>query len=267
MVVHPVHGYKIKPQEDVKTVKRNARERHRVQNVNSGFSVLKQHLPGTAHLKKVSKVTILTHAMEYIAYLTRVLHSQQGHGQTMVFSQFSAQRTMEQQQGFVPTDRDSDVQLQSYTSSGQTSDWNSESDNQPSPGHGMISPQLHERQSMHRRMHALHSPAMTGHAPMHAMQSLPPAPYSPASICHSPSLLTQSSAVFSSVPASSFKSSVLSSTAPLPSPPVHPYYSSSSHLPPPPPLVSSTTSNHEDHDVSSGEEEDILDAIAEWQQV
>ena len=53
MVVHPVHGYKIRPQEDIKTIKRNQRERSRVQTVNLGFDTLKQHLPGTAHLKKV----------------------------------------------------------------------------------------------------------------------------------------------------------------------------------------------------------------------
>ena len=99
MAVHPVHGYKIKPQEDIKTIKRNARERNRVQTVNSGFDTLKQHLPGTAHLKKVSKVTILTHAMEYISYLTRVLHDQQS--QTMMFSEFSHQRAMVQQQQLV----------------------------------------------------------------------------------------------------------------------------------------------------------------------
>ena len=56
LVVHPVHGYLIKPPEEVTTMKRNKRERNRVQSVNRGFEVLRQHLPMLQG--KVSKVCL-----------------------------------------------------------------------------------------------------------------------------------------------------------------------------------------------------------------
>lgn len=74
LVVHPVHGYKMKPQEDLKTIKRNARERNRVESVNRGFDILKLHLPAAANVKKMSKVNILNHASEYIKYLHNILN-------------------------------------------------------------------------------------------------------------------------------------------------------------------------------------------------
>ena len=261
MAVHPVHGYKIKPQEDIKTIKRNQRERNRVQTVNSGFDTLKQHLPGTAHLKKVSKVTILTHAMEYIAYLTRVLHNQQS--QPMVFSEFSHQRAMSEQHQMIASNQDSDVQLMNYSRrpTNATSDFYSDSDQMPSPCHQMQSPMT----PMHPSI--MHHASM--HSPAHSMQ------HSPA--IHSPAIHSQAI-------------EMLSPSAPSPSPGPHdahppiarqslPYpgaahssWQPSNHrLPPtsggPPPLVSSTTSSSSYDDVSSGEEDDILDAIAEWQQV
>ena len=193
MAVHPVHGYKIKPQEDVKTIKRNQRERNRVQTVNSGFDTLKQHLPGTAHLKKVSKVTILTHAMEYIAYLTRVLHNQQS--QPMVFSEFSHQRAMSQQHQMIASNQDSDVQLMNYSRRpmNATSDFYSDSDQMASPCHPMQSPMtpMHPSVMHHANMHspahsmqhspAIHSPAI--HSPAihpQAMQMLSPSTPSPS---------------------------------------------------------------------------------------
>ena len=45
---HPVHGYKIKPPQDLKTIKRNERERKRVETVNKGFETLRQHVPAAA---------------------------------------------------------------------------------------------------------------------------------------------------------------------------------------------------------------------------
>ena len=66
---HPVHGYKIKPQQDLKTIKRNERERKRVETVNKGFETLRQHVPTACQIKKLSKVSILTEAMDYIQYL------------------------------------------------------------------------------------------------------------------------------------------------------------------------------------------------------
>lgn len=77
MAVHPSRGYAILPQQDPKTAKRNARERNRVKTVNTGFDVLKTHIPSAAGVKKMSKVNILSHAVDYIQYLHRLIHEQQ----------------------------------------------------------------------------------------------------------------------------------------------------------------------------------------------
>ena len=271
MAVHPVHGYKIKPQEDIKTIKRNARERNRVQTVNSGFDTLKQHLPGTAHLKKVSKVTILTHAMEYISYLTRVLHDQQS--QTMMFSEFSHQRAVAQQQQLVASNGDGDVQLMNYRRTNPTSDFYSDSDQMPSPHHPLQSPMT----PIHGTM--IHQAGFDHHvgtqSPAHSMQHSP-AIHSPGNhhtpVLHSPAVHPQAAQMMSPPAASPAPTGHQS----LPYPGhVHPHWQPESHqqLPStsgggPPPLVSSTTSTSSSYDdVSSGEEDDILDAIAEWQQV
>ena len=74
---HPVHGYKIKPPQDLKTIKRNERERKRVEVVNNGFEALRKHVPTAAPVKKMSKVGILNEAMEYIQYLKTVLGASQ----------------------------------------------------------------------------------------------------------------------------------------------------------------------------------------------
>ena len=66
IVLHPVHGYKIKPTQDIKTVKRNQRERTRVQTVNTRFERLRIMVPTSLQDKKMSKVNILGHAVEYI---------------------------------------------------------------------------------------------------------------------------------------------------------------------------------------------------------
>ena len=75
---HPVHGYKIKPQQDLKTIKRNERERNRVQTVNAGFETLRRHVPTAAALKKMSKVGILNEAMDYIQQLCSMLQQRDG---------------------------------------------------------------------------------------------------------------------------------------------------------------------------------------------
>jgi len=74
MAVHPVHGYAVPPPQDVKVGRRNARERNRVMHVNSGFEVLKRHIPAAAPIKKMSKVHILSHAVEYITNLQALLN-------------------------------------------------------------------------------------------------------------------------------------------------------------------------------------------------
>ena len=72
MAVHPVHGYAVKPQEDLKTIKRNKRERVRVETVNRGFENLRAQIPG-ARVQKTSKAAILGQAVDYIQYLHSLL--------------------------------------------------------------------------------------------------------------------------------------------------------------------------------------------------
>ena len=80
---HPVHGYPIQPQQDLKTIKRNARERSRVQTVNRSFEVLRQHVPSANMYKKLSKVNIIQHALQYIHQLMYVLDNDQIQQQPM----------------------------------------------------------------------------------------------------------------------------------------------------------------------------------------
>ena len=78
VAIHPVHGYPIPPPQDVKVSRRNARERSRVKTVNNGFEVLKKHIPTAAPVKKLSKVGILSHAVEYIRNLQMMLDAEDG---------------------------------------------------------------------------------------------------------------------------------------------------------------------------------------------
>jgi achaete-scute complex protein len=73
VAIHPVHGYAIPPPQDVKVSRRNARERNRVKTVNDGFEKLKRSIPAAAAVKKLSKVSILSHAVEYIQALQLML--------------------------------------------------------------------------------------------------------------------------------------------------------------------------------------------------
>jgi hypothetical protein len=77
IAIHPVHGYVITPQQDLKTIKRNARERNRVQAVNSCFENLRRNVPSAAVYKKMSKVNIVHNALEYIHQLMQVLEGEQ----------------------------------------------------------------------------------------------------------------------------------------------------------------------------------------------
>ena len=74
-VLHPVHGYKIKPQQNLKTIKRNQRERNRVETVNRGFESLRLQIPRAAVMGKLSKVGILAEAVDYIQYLHTLLNT------------------------------------------------------------------------------------------------------------------------------------------------------------------------------------------------
>ena len=68
------HGYAV-PHCDFKTKvsSRNARERNRVKTVNIGFEMLKKQIPSAASVKKMSKVNILTQAVDYIETLQSLL--------------------------------------------------------------------------------------------------------------------------------------------------------------------------------------------------
>lgn len=70
---HPGLGYDIPPPIPAKVAKRNLRERKRVQQVNTGFDMLRNHVPTAAKHKKMSKVETLRHAVDYILSLESLL--------------------------------------------------------------------------------------------------------------------------------------------------------------------------------------------------
>ena len=76
IVLHPSRGYAIPPPIAPKVARRNARERNRVKQVNSGFDVLRSHIPTAAKHKKMSKVDTLRHAVDYIRNLKKMLKEQ-----------------------------------------------------------------------------------------------------------------------------------------------------------------------------------------------
>ncbi len=57
-----------------KTVRRNARERNRVKQIDQGFDKLKSNIPCAAAQKKISRVRILQTAVDYIQHLHAVLN-------------------------------------------------------------------------------------------------------------------------------------------------------------------------------------------------
>ena len=206
---HPVHGYKIKPPQDLKTIKRNERERKRVEVVNNGFEALRKHVPTAAPVKKMSKVGILNEAMEYIQYLKTVLVTSSSPSTEPVLLNYT-QHIPAHPMPFTPFPQPSPVspqmpQLQSpasFSHSPYTQTHNSDqgfvSDySQPSPA-----------------WHTPHTPQFTGHTPHHH----------------------------------------------------HDYHHSNQQVP----HVSSSSHyqnlKYAQDAESSGDEDDILDAIAEWQQ-
>ena len=71
---HPEKGYPITPSTPPKTVRRNARERNRVKQIDQGFDKLKSNIPVAANQKKISRVKILSSAVEYIQQLHTILN-------------------------------------------------------------------------------------------------------------------------------------------------------------------------------------------------
>ena len=70
---HPTLGYAIPPPLPAKVARRNQRERNRVKQVNCGFEMLRTHIPSAAKHKKMSKVDTLRHAVEYIQSMQNML--------------------------------------------------------------------------------------------------------------------------------------------------------------------------------------------------
>lgn len=61
--------------------KRNERERQRVKCVNQGYAKLREHLPGAAADKRMSKVETLRAAIRYIKHLQRLVEEREAPGE------------------------------------------------------------------------------------------------------------------------------------------------------------------------------------------
>ena len=227
---HPVHGYKIKPQQDLKTIKRNERERKRVETVNRGFETLRQHVPTAAQIKKLSKVSILTEAMDYIQYLYGCLQHSPSEPVLLNYSQRTAPSSpLLYQSG--------PFQYQQHQDQGFYSDYSQHS---PAAWTPHFTPK-HEPQYTPK-----HEPQYT---PKHEPHYTPNEPqYTPK---HEPEYTLRNESHVQYTPRQDRA---------IPFPLKH---EAQSPLSQPQYLQSAA---HEDEGESSGEEDDILDAIAEWQQ-
>ena len=202
VAIHPIHGYVIKPQQDLKTIKRNERERNRVETVNRGFETLRMHVPSAATVKKMSKVNILNQALDYITYLQHVLD--------------------------------------------QTSDMTPES-----PWSRL--PQCYHQYNSHQQ-------SLYQHQMMHSQST----PVTPSSFNDSSNhgYYSDSSMHSPAMSRSSWTSPAMSKPSIITSPANQHYFSH--QIKEEAPEVPDSTTEMVD---SSGDEEDVLDAIAEWQQI
>jgi len=62
--------------------RRNQRERNRVKTVNGGYECLRLHVPSAARSKKMSKVDILKHSIQYIQKLRSLVEAPHHHHQS-----------------------------------------------------------------------------------------------------------------------------------------------------------------------------------------
>ena len=76
VIYHPVHGYPIPPPVPVAVARRNQRERSRVKTVNDSYQCLKAHVPAAARTKRMSKVDIIRHSIEYITRLQAMVDTE-----------------------------------------------------------------------------------------------------------------------------------------------------------------------------------------------
>merc|ERR1719433_10638 len=77
VIYHPVHGYPIAPPVPAAVARRNARERNRGKTVNDSYQHLKNHVPGAARQKRMSKVDIIKHSIDYIQKLQKMVEDSQ----------------------------------------------------------------------------------------------------------------------------------------------------------------------------------------------
>ena len=74
-IFHPTLGYAIPPPLPPTVARRNARERSRVKSVNQSYEHLRVHVPAASRAKKISKVDIIKHSIEYIQKLRALVES------------------------------------------------------------------------------------------------------------------------------------------------------------------------------------------------
>ena len=239
---HPVHGYVIQPTQDLKTTKRNQRERNRVKTVNDGFEVLRSHIPSAKAAKKMSKVIILSHAVEYIQHLQSMLNHINQVPPLSPCQQFTPSHPPPLTPAFSP----SHPAYSKHGESGYDTDYT------------LPSPAISRNNSWNQWEHSQMSPAPSHYPQMSPAPSqysqLSPAPCqshwdnSQMSPHHLNSNWTHSQ--ISPAPSQWNQSQMCISPQ-----------SQSSYSPISPPGSTLGTNDGE----SSGEEDDILDAIAEWQ--
>ena len=77
-IFHPTLGYAILPPIPLTVARRNARERNRVKTVNDSYECLRAHVPVAAKAKRMAKVDIIKHTIDYIQKLQRLVSSIEG---------------------------------------------------------------------------------------------------------------------------------------------------------------------------------------------
>ena len=77
-IFHPTLGYAIPPPIPLPLARRNARERNRVKRVNDSYECLRAHVPAAAKAKRLAKVDIIKHTIDYIQKLQRLVSAIEG---------------------------------------------------------------------------------------------------------------------------------------------------------------------------------------------
>ena len=75
IIFHPTLGYAIPPPIPLTVARRNARERTRVKTVNDIYECLRAHVPAAAKAKRLAKVDIIKHTIDYIQKLQKLVSS------------------------------------------------------------------------------------------------------------------------------------------------------------------------------------------------